>query len=1042
MRQYLGKLIFILAVLGLFGLAWALKGIQFGRDLAGGAELRYGITKRVTERYHLYRRYQDDRRDPEKVRELEDRLAGLKERRQKEENEEEIERIDRQIREVEFRLDPEKIEKAMAELKRLQAEVGRGADIVRRRLDEASMQDIEVRTIGESRLLIVVPFPRDAPKRFGTILDDIENKVKQQGVLRFHLAPKREESERIYGEASRRIKDGRPAPESYIYVLPEGEYEEVAGKLKGRGLQDPLEAGYLPWTPPPEERRGKKKGERKLLVLDREHVLDGTVVDHAYMRFGEEGWQVNLEFTSAGAAAFESMSEKHVGEQLAVVLDDVCHSAPVIKQRIAGGARITGRFTEEESRTLANVLTSGNLPVQIQFESKSVIGPSLGRDSIRRGMLAILVAGGGVLLFVLVYYLPGGVVANLGMFMNLIIVMGCMAAFNAKLTLPGIAGLLLTVGMAVDANVLIFERIREEKAKGRTLRLAVQAGYSRAFLTIIDANLTTLITALVLYWFGTGPIRGFAVTLTLGILASLFTALYASRALIELLITKGWISEFTMLKAIGATRVSFMRMRPLAYTLSALLVAGGLYAFFSYPDKYGIDFVGGTQLRVRLKAPMPDGQMRDQIAARALQRMQEQESKAAAGGGRAPMDYGEVRVLAYEPERRGASSTFSLLLRMDVRELEKYRGYLTELLGEKLHPEAPFPSQESIGRAVSQELGASAARAVVFALILIFLYIVLRFEFNPSFGVGAVAAVAHDVAIAAGAMAAADWAGLLPAKLDLAAVAALLTIVGYSLNDTIVVFDRIREIRLVSGKGRPLGDVVDEAVNACLARTFITSLTTLLAVLALFFLGGEATRGFAFAMIVGVLVGTYSSIFIAAPLVVQWEGLRARPRLKKAALIGLAILALAGIGGLITSNVWSARENRRRSRCEKKLEDIASACRRYAARHEDSLPPELGALLPDYLGEKGMLALGGPDELDGVAYHYVSGLKSTDPSDWVLAYDPPAAHPRGGHVVFVDGTVEWMDDRAVKAAVAATSEKAAARDRPVRIIRAEVPAGD
>jgi SecD/SecF fusion protein len=1045
-RQYLGKFIFTALVVGLLGLAWGLKGTQFGQDLAGGAELRYGVTQRVSQQYDRLLRHLSELRDPARKKEKSDRVAAIDElldlrttagdRRVKLENEK---------ANLELQLDESAIRERLNEVDEQRKRVGLGAEIVRDRVDKSGTKDIEVRTVGASRLLIRIPFQKEtgetdaeAEKRFRERVAKIERLVSQQGVLGFHLVLDGDAHTSTYTDANERLEDGRPAPKRFTYVLIKPDYDEVVSKLLNKGFiadaREAVEAGYI--------RHSWKEGEEdppSRILIRRKADLDGSIIDRAFQRVGERGWEVAMDSKSASSRKVEAFTGDHIEERLAIVLDNVCHSSPTLKAKLSGGGRIEGRFTQAEAENLARVLTAGSLPVEIEFESRSVVGPSLGRDSINRGMMAIIIGTGVVLLFILLYYFAGGVVADVAMAMNLVMLMGALAAFNAKLTLPGIAGVLLTVGMAIDANVLIFERIREEKAKGRTLRLAVQAGYDRAFVTIIDANVTTLLTAIVLYWFGTGPVRGFAITLTLGILASLFTSLYASRAVIEFLVGTEWLSEFTMLRAIGRTKTSFMKVRPAAYTLSVLLVAGGLFVFFSYKDKYGIDFEGGTMLHVRLAEPVSDEEMRAAADA-ASAKMQETEDEEARNAGRESLDFGKPRVQAFNAEGAtvGAgrlSKTYSLILRMDVAQLDEYKELLVAEMAGRLDPENPFPSQESIGQAVSAELGSAAARALVFAVILIFLYIVLRFEFNPSFGVGAVAAVAHDVAITAGAMAAADWAGLVPAKIDLPAVAALLTIVGYSLNDTIVVFDRIRELRL-AGKSRPLKEIVDEAVNAVLSRTIITSLTTLMAVVALFVFGGDATKGFAFAMMVGVVVGTYSSVFIAAPLVVQWESVRARPALKKGlayAGIALAVLAFAGI---IARSVWTAREFDRREGSKEKLNIIWNALSSYEARHEGRFPANL-TVIGDEPAVAETKALAGPDATDGVAYHYVSGVRRDDPADTVLMFATDDMHAYGGHVRFVDGRLRWMEKRQIQAAVRSSTERLRRADREVKVIEAQ-----
>jgi len=1037
-RSYLGKFAFISVVVGLFALAWGLKGTELGQDLAGGAELRYGVTKRLTELYQKYLQWRSELGDPEREAEKKRRIAEI-DRALESATGAEKDRLRHEKADLEFALDPVRLAQAIDELERQQESVAQGAEIVRRRLDPTTTADIEVRTVGSSQILIRIPYQRrageseaQAEARFKARLDEIQSLVERQGVLRFHLAVSPEDNADQYEEANRRMREGRPMVANRLFALPKEQYEEVRKLLAERGIKDPLAAGYIKWADPPAERPGRRSKPEYhaplLLEASRDDtgkirgVLEGTIVDRAHQRFGDKGWEIGLDFTASGGGQFERVTSANVKRQLAIVLDEVCHSAPVIQERISGGsAVITGNFTEDEARDLATVLTAGSLPVQIQFESKSIVGPSLGRDAIRAGALAFIVGSGAVFVFMIVYYLAGGVVACVALLMNLLLLVGTFAAFNAKLTLPGIAGILLTVGMAVDANVLIFERIREEKAKGRTLRLAIQAGYDRAFVTIIDSNLTTILTALILYWFGSGPIRGFAISLTVGIAASLFTALYVSKTVIEFMANKGWLTEMAMMRAVGRTNIPFMKLRPLAYLFAAAMVGGAIYAFVAHKDKWGIDFVGGTMLHVNLREPVADDRMRE-LANSAMAAMQARERERAREQNRDELDFGDVRTQAVvrPGEHRGASSRFSLIMRLDVHQLEEYKALLAEKAKGLLDEADPFPSQESIGQTVSEELGADAVRSLIFSVILIFLYIVLRFEFNPSFGVGAIVALVHDTVITAGAMAAVDWAGLLPAKFDLTAVAAVLTILGYSINDTIVVFDRIREVR-GQGRDRPLAQVVDESVNSVLSRTLITSVTTLFTAVALMILGAETTRGFAFAMTVGVVVGTFSSVFIASPIVVEWERLRDRPRLKKVLAFAAAALAVLAIGAFVAQVVRTDREARRRDECRRKLEEVRLGLRSYAARHDGAYPPSLDALTEEYLRARSALA--GLTSGQGIGYSYVSGLRSDDPADCVLVYDPGDVHAFGAHALFVDGRIAWMDARRIEAAVAATANK-------------------
>jgi SecD/SecF fusion protein len=1045
-RAYWGRLAFIVISVGLLGLAWGLKGTELGQDLAGGAELRYGVTRRIVDRLRTLQMLRQEINDETKVAAKQARMEEI-DRLLVGSSGAQADRLKYERSELELALDKDRLNEAIAELKRQEQAVGAGAEIIRQRLNGTSMEDVEVRTLGTSRLMIRLPYGKQAGEteeqataRFNKKLEDVQRLVEQQGVLNFHLAISEQDYATEYEAAKKRAETGQPQAARNYYVLPAETYGKTAETLEKHGIKDPLSVGYLPWTEAGEGSSARKQREQSPLLLQREIVLDGTIIDRAYPRVGDKGWyEIGLDLTASGAGKFERVSGKNVGRQLAIVLDDRCYSAPTIQNRISGGrAVITGQFTQGTATDLARVLTAGSLPVQIEFESKRIIGPSLGRDSINAGALAFVVGTGAIVLFMLVYYLSGGVIAVIGLALNLIIVMGALAAFNAKLTLPGIAGMLLTVGMAVDANVLIFERIREEKARGRTLRLAIQAGFDRAFVTIIDSNLTTILTALILYWFGSGPMKGFAVTLIIGITASMFTALYVARTLIEMLVTLNIISSMTMLKAIGETKIAFMRLRPFAYVLSLILLVGAVYAFSAHPDKYGIDFAGGTMLQVGLDTSLPDDQMRGH-ADRALLKMRQIEIARAAEQGRSPVDFGDARVQAIVGhEDSGGAMGFLLMLHMDAYQLREYKELLSKEVGDALSDTAPFPFEETVGQTVSQELGADAIRSVIFAVIVVFLYILFRFEFNAAFGVGAVVAIVHDVTITVGALAAADWLGIVPAKFDLTSVAAILTILGYSLNDTIVVFDRIREVR-VQGKERPMRDVVDGAINTVLSRTVVTSITTLFAAVALMTLGGDTTKGFALAMIVGIIVGTYSSVFVASPIVVAWERLRHQPRLKKPLAIVAACVVVLALAGFVWQMIRTENERVLEEQDKAKIEDVWAGLNAYAMKHDSAYPVELGALVPAYVRESKSLAGAGAET--GIGYGYVSGLRQDDSADCVLLYTPGDRLAYGGFVIFVDGRVAWMDDRRIEAALRSTLNKFTTGDRKVRNIEASRTGG-
>ena len=696
----------------------------------------------------------------------------------------------------------------------------------------------------------------------------IKRIVARQGVLKFHLVVDDREKE---DEADQNIKELAPPPRNHLVALPHDEYREFVERAGNERKQVPR--GYIRWPPPrPVEPGGPETAEKqaRLLLKDRA-ALEGTdIVDYAYTGFGAKGPEVLMDFTPGGSRAFGEVTGKNVGRRLAIVLDNIIQSAPVVQEKITRSGRITGNFTLEEADELATVLSAGSLPIQVGFESEFSVGPSLGQDSIEKGVFSIALGGLCVFAFMTVYYLTGGVVACIAVTMNMIMTVGALALYNAFLTLPGMAGLLLTVGMAVDANVLIFERIREEKAKGKTLRLAVQAGYDRAFVTIIDANVTTIITGLVLYYFGMGPIKGFAVTLVLGTIANLFTAVYASRVLVDWLVASGIVTEFAMFQLVKKPALPFVRLRWLGFVFSIVLVGASLWQFSTHEGKYGIDFLGGVRIRLNFVEPIDDDVVRA-AAEEAVREISKDREK--------PIGAPRVQAVEAPPGLPpGHSTRFTVTITKDISpEKEHFTDLLKKKLAGSLDRDEPVGKTEAIGEAVSRDLKSAAFMSIFVSLALIFMYIVVRFEFNPGYGLGAVVALAHDVAITLGAIVLMDKSGLMEVKIDLPIVGALLAIIGYSLNDTIVLFDRIREDRHIFPK-KTYGEVVNLSINETLARTALTSLTTLLAVGALLIFGGGVVRGFAYAMMVGVLVGTYSSIFVASQVVVQWARWRGKGR--------------------------------------------------------------------------------------------------------------------------------------------------------------------
>ncbi len=549
---------------------------------------------------------------------------------------------------------------------------------------------------------------------------------------------------------------------------------------------------------------------------------------------------VSFRFNTKAAKRFCTLSTNNVGNRFAIVLDNTSISAPVIRDAICGGSgQISGSFTAESANELAVLMRAGALPADISFVEERTVGPGLGQDSIDSGQVASVIAGILVIVFMVLVYGLLGVIAVLALSANVALILGGLSLIGATLTLPGIAGIVLTMGMAVDANVLIYERIREEKRSGRSLLQAVDVGFRQALGTILDANITTLIAAFILFYLGSGPIKGFAVTLAIGIVTSVFTAFTLTRLLISLWLRwrrpRDLPRSFLKLVKEG-THVHFMQWRKLSFPLSAILLVGSLGLFVVQNLNYGIDFQGGSLIEYKANSGQADlGDIRARMAELNLGDVQVQEFGAP-----------DEVLIRIEGQDAGDNAEQSALA--------KVRAVMDE--------DHEFRRQEVVGPTVSGELAQAGTIAVIASLLAIMVYIWFRFEWQ--FSLGAVMATLHDVILTIGMFA------LLQIEFSLSSIAAILTIVGYSLNDTVVVYDRIRE-NLRKYKSKPMSELLDLSINDTLSRTIMTSLTTLLALGALYFLGGEVLAGFTFAMIFGILVGTYSSIFIAAPLLVLFK---------------------------------------------------------------------------------------------------------------------------------------------------------------------------
>ena len=578
--------------------------------------------------------------------------------------------------------------------------------------------------------------------------------------------------------------------------------------------------------------------------------MTGEIIESAYAApndFG--GYRVLLNFTDDGGKTFANVTRRIAEEnertnslgQLAIILDGRLYSAPSVKEEIKGGAEISGRYTQREAVELANVLNNP-LEVGLSIVEMYEVGPSLAKDARLASIEAALLGAALVILFMIIYYQSIGFVAMISVTLNIFIVVGTLASFGATVSLPGIAALILTLGMAVDANILIFERIREELKVGKKLMTALNSGYDKALSTIIDANVTTLITAGILIWLGTGPVKGFGVTLAIGIGASMFCALIVSRFMLEFLINAGLIKKVMRLSIHKDREINFLDYRRTAFITSWIIVLIGVITMFAnFNNILGNDFTGG-----------------DEITLHYQQKLKYEEIQRVADDG----SFGEVNPLYQSIIGEGGE-----VLKIQT-ESEAGQSFFTSL--QETYPNAGLNlvGTTYVGASVGKEVQYSALISFAVALIGILLYVALRFEFG--YGVGAVVATIHDVLMTIGLYVLLGLAGIGSGQFTAPMVAAILMVIGYSINDSIVVFDRIRE-ELTLNPGMNLKKIVNNAINRTLARTILTSLTTMLASLALYIFAAGVIIDFALVFLIGIITGTFSSIFIASPVFFWWH---------------------------------------------------------------------------------------------------------------------------------------------------------------------------
>ncbi len=665
-------------------------------------------------------------------------------------------------------------------------------EVLRRRVDKFGVAEPVIQPQGTD-ILIQLPGLSEAEKQ------SAKNQIEKAAFLEFRM---------VNAESDQLLQQGLTAPG----------YEVLQLKSKKRDGQEVVSKFLV-----------KKKAE---------YGLTGNFVSRAGVTPDPISNQpgISLTFNAEGAELFGRVTRENVGRLLAIVLDGELYSAPRINEPITGGsASITGDFTVQEAYELANVLENP-LEAPVHIVQEYSVEASLGKDSIRNGIRAAIIGTVLVSGFMLVYYLFSGVVANAALLLNIIILVGVMCSIETTLTMPGIAGIVLTIGMAVDANVLIFERIREELMAGKSMRGALSAGYDKAFGTIFDSNLTTLIASVILIFMGTGPVKGFGVTLTIGIAVSMFTALVVTRLIFDWLFAKQWLKSLPMLHFIRETHIDFLKWSKMAFVFSwALVIIGMGYGIYRGKQTLGVDFAGGDSVTYSFAQKVDVEKVRDTVGKLKVGEPQIQYQKDLATG----------KELLQVTAEFGSSDKIQTALQQQFPEA-------------KLKVEG----KNNVGATVSTQILKTAIIATLLSLFGILIYVAMRYEF--SFAFGAVIAVVHDVLMTMG------WFCLTGREFSAPMVAAILTIIGFSINDTIVIFDRIREDLKLGVRGS-FKDVMNTALNQTLSRTIITSGTVFLATIALYLFGGPVINDFAFTFLVGIITGTYSSIYIASAIVLWWH---------------------------------------------------------------------------------------------------------------------------------------------------------------------------
>ena len=688
-------------------------------------------------------------------------------------------------------------------------------ETLRTRLESENIFESEISPAGGNLISLRVPIVSKEEK------SRLERLIKMSARLNFCL---------VHPENERLAQAYLADPENF--VVPEG-YRMMENTETSRG----------------------GKVHRAIYFVEREPQMDGKNISDAFATMNQFGQrEIILNFNADGAFRFGEVTSKNVGRQLAIILDNILYSAPNIKQAITGGtAQITGDFSREDAETISKALVSGSVPFKVKVQAQYDIDPTIGAETVQDGLWSGVAGTILVMIFMAIYYMRAGLVANISLVINALLMLGAIAAFDVTLTLPGIAGIILTIGMAVDANVLIYERIREELAGGKTIHNAIDIGFDKAFAAIFDSNITTLFVALILLWQGTGAIKGFAMTLAIGIFTTLFTAVFLTRLLFDLMTRFTTVKSLKMLQFVkpGSNINFFKYAKPAMIIFGVLIVASFVTLGIRGRDALGIDFTGGTQIELDYQKMIPAEQIEKILSNAGYQVKVNYKTP-----GSMTSDKKKLEILLRD--KRGASSE-----KAETANQTDEMTLVSNLLN-KSFPDAKYTPdrQSTLGSLIGWTFTKSAILSLSLAILGMLLYMTLRFEFTYS--VAANIGTLNDVIVSMGIFL------MCGGELTLNVVAAGLTLLGYSVNDTIVNFDRIRENRVLL-KGMSYREIVNLSLNQTLARTILTSLTVVLVLVMQLCFGGASIRDFVFVMLIGVVVGTFSTIFVSTIIVAYWH---------------------------------------------------------------------------------------------------------------------------------------------------------------------------